>query len=142
MRRRTGSPLLLREQESDEGDKQVKAYRLIVAIALCGALGGGVAACGDADASGSASSASGEASQKELAGKISVDGSSTVQPFAEAAAELFGEEQPGVQVTVSGAGTGDGFARCCAGETQISDASRPIKDDEKAECEKGGVTYS
>jgi phosphate transport system substrate-binding protein len=115
----------------------------MVAIALCGAIGGGLAACGgDDDDSGSAGSSGGSAQSEELSGKISIDGSSTVQPFAEAAAEFFGEEQPGVQVTVGGAGTGDGFERFCAGETDISDASRPIEDDEKESCEKGGVTYS
>jgi phosphate transport system substrate-binding protein len=115
----------------------------MVAIALCGAITGGLAACGgDDDDSGSAGSSGGSAQSEELSGKISIDGSSTVQPFAEAAAEFFGEEQPGVQVTVGGAGTGDGFERFCAGETDISDASRPIEDDEKESCEKGGVTFS
>jgi phosphate transport system substrate-binding protein len=115
----------------------------MVAIALCGAIGTGLAACGDDEDSGSSGGGGGSsASTEELSGKISVDGSSTVQPFAEAASEFFGEEQPGVQVTVSGAGTGAGFERFCAGETDISDASRPIEDDEKEACEKGGVTYS
>src|SRR3712207_283426 len=115
----------------------------MVAIALCGAIGGGLAACGgDDDDAGSAGSSGGSAQSEELGGKISIDGSSTVQPFAEAAAEFFGEEQPGVQITVGGAGTGDGFERFCGGETDISDASRPIEDDEKEACQKGGVTYS
>ena len=61
-------------------------------------------------------------------------------PFAEAAAELFQEENPDVQVTVGTSGTGGGFEKFCAGETDISDASRPIKDDEEAPvCEKAGV---
>ena len=121
----------------------MKAHRLMVALALCGAMGGGLAACGDDDEGGSASSGGGgEAAQEELSGKVSIDGSSTVQPFAEAASEFFGEEQPGVQVTVSGAGTGAGFERFCAGETDISDASRPIEDDETEACEKGGITPS
>ena len=47
-----------------------------------------------------------------------------------------------MQITVGGAGTGDGFERFCAGEIEISDASRPIEDDEKAACKKGGVTFS
>jgi phosphate transport system substrate-binding protein len=115
----------------------------MVALALCGAMGGGLAACGDDDEGGSASAGGGgEAAQEELSGKVTVDGSSTVQPFAEAAAEFFGEEQPGVQVTVGGAGTGAGFERFCAGEIEISDASRPIEDDEKEACEKGGVSFS
>jgi phosphate transport system substrate-binding protein len=121
----------------------VKAHRLITAIALCGALAGGLAACGDDDEGGAASSGGGgEAAQEELTGKVTIDGSSTVQPFAEAASEFFSEEQPGVQVTVGGAGTGAGFERFCAGEIEISDASRPIEDDEKEACEKGGVSFS
>ena len=79
----------------------------------------------------------------ELSGKIAIDGSSTVAPFAEAAAELFQEENPDVQITVGTSGTGGGFEKFCAGETDVSDASRPIKDDEEAPlCEEGGVKYT
>ncbi len=78
----------------------------------------------------------------ELSGKIAIDGSSTVAPFAEAAAELFQEENAGVQITVGTSGTGGGFEKFCAGETDISDASRPIEDDETPLCEKGGVEYT
>jgi phosphate transport system substrate-binding protein len=74
-----------------------------------------------------------------LSGTIQVDGSSTVQPFAQAAAELFQEENPNVRITVGGAGTGDGFERFCRGETEISDASRPIEAEEKEACDKEGV---
>ena len=91
----------------------------------------GVAACGD---DGGTSGGGGE-----LSGNIRIDGSSTVQPFAEAAAELFNEENPDVRITVGGAGTGDGFEKFCRGETQISDASRAIEAEEEAACEKGKV---
>src|SRR5918997_4341195 len=74
-----------------------------------------------------------------LSGTIQVDGSSTVQPFAQAAAELFQEENPEVRITVGGAGTGDGFERFCKGETEISDASRPIEAEEQDACEQGNV---
>ena len=80
--------------------------------------------------------------QEELSGTIRIDGSSTVFPFAEAAGELFNEEQPNVQVTVGQSGTGGGFEKFCAGETDVSDASRPIKDDEEAPvCEKAGIKF-
>jgi phosphate transport system substrate-binding protein len=112
--------------------------------AVAATLALGVAACGSDDTgktsggSTSASSGSGE----DLKGTIRIDGSSTVFPFAEAAGELFNEEQPGVQVTVGQSGTGGGFEKFCAGETDISDASRPIKDDEEAPvCEKAGIKY-
>ena len=108
---------------------------VLVALAL------GVAACGDDDNESSASQGGGGGSE-ELSGTIRLDGSSTVFPFAEAAGELFNEEQPGVKVTVGQSGTGGGFEKFCAGETDISNASRPIKDDEEAPvCEKNGVKY-
>jgi phosphate transport system substrate-binding protein len=74
-----------------------------------------------------------------LSGTIQIDGSSTVQPFAQAAAELFQEENPNVRITVGGAGTGDGFERFCKGETEISDASRPIEAEEEELCKKEGI---
>ncbi len=75
----------------------------------------------------------------QLTGTIRIDGSSTVQPFAEAAAELFNGEAPQVRVSVGGAGTGDGFERFCRGETVISDASRAIEQEEIEACEQGNV---
>ena len=84
-----------------------------------------------------------EAPAEELSGSIEVDGSSTVGPLITAAAEQFQGEQPNVQVTVGISGTGGGFERFCAGETDISNASRPIKDDEEAPlCQQNGVEYT
>jgi phosphate transport system substrate-binding protein len=101
----------------------------------------GVAACGGGGEGESESGAPAGASQ-ELGGTIRIDGSSTVFPFAEAAGELFNEEQPNVQVTVGQSGTGGGFEKFCAGETDISNASRPIKADEEVPvCEKNGVRF-
>jgi phosphate binding protein len=78
----------------------------------------------------------------DLSGKIDVDGSSTVGPLVTYAAEIFGEENPDVQITVGISGTGGGFERFCAGETDISNASRPIKEDEEAPiCQENGVEY-
>ena len=76
-----------------------------------------------------------------LAGTIEADGSSTVYPLTEAMAEEFGTEHRDVRVTVGFSGTGGGFKRFCAGETQISNASRPIKDEERAACQQAGVQY-
>jgi phosphate binding protein len=75
-------------------------------------------------------------------GTVVLDGSSTVAPMSEAAADLFRDEAPGVQVTVATSGTGGGFARFCAGETDISNASRPIKDEEVALCAENGVEFT
>ncbi|HSK17925.1 MAG TPA: PstS family phosphate ABC transporter substrate-binding protein [Longimicrobiales bacterium] len=76
----------------------------------------------------------------ELSGSIEIDGSSTVYPISQAVAEEFMIESGGdVRVTVGVSGTGGGFRRFCAGETEISNASRAIKDDERALCEQAGV---
>jgi phosphate transport system substrate-binding protein len=102
------------------------------------------AACGDDDdaaADEDGSSTEGDGSDEELSGRIEVDGSSTVGPLTEAAAELYQEEQSGVQITVGVSGTGGGFERFCIGETDMSDASRPITDDEIAMCEENGIEY-
>jgi phosphate transport system substrate-binding protein len=113
--------------------------RGLMAFAVSAALATGVAACGGDD--GGSSNAS--ADTKDLSGAIRIDGSSTVFPFAQAAAELFNEDNPNVKITVGESGTGGGFEKFCAGETDISDASRPIKDDEEAPvCKKNGVSYS
>ena len=65
------------------------------------------------------------------ASAIVVSGSSTVEPISTGVAEAFANENPGFEYTIEGPGTGDGFQRFCAGETDISDASRLIKDEEK-----------
>ncbi len=74
-------------------------------------------------------------------GTISVSGSSTVEPISTAVAAAFKESNPGFNYTVEGPGTGDGFKRFCAGETDISDASRTIKDEEAALCEAAGIEF-
>jgi phosphate binding protein len=84
----------------------------------------------------------GGASDGGVSGTVSVDGSSTVAPLSEAAADLFRDVEPGVNVTVATAGTGGGFQKFCAGEIDISDASRPIKDEEATECKAKGVEYT
>jgi phosphate binding protein len=84
----------------------------------------------------------GGASEGGVSGTVTVDGSSTVAPLSEAAADLFRDVESGVNVTVATAGTGGGFKKFCAGETDISDASRPIKDEEAAECKAKGIEYT
>jgi phosphate transport system substrate-binding protein len=118
----------------------VKPICALAVTALSGVLALGVAACGSSSDSGSSS---GDTSGAGLSGNIKIDGSSTVFPFAQAAAEQFKGQSSGVDISVGESGTGGGFAKFCAGETDISDASRPI--DEKKEvplCQKKGVTYS
>ena len=93
------------------------------------------AACGSDDESSSASGG------EDLSGTIRIDGSSTVGPLTEAVAEEFQSANPGVKVTVGTSGTGGGFEKFCAGETDINDASREIESEEVENCKKNGIGY-
>ena len=116
----------------------MSSKKWLSATGACVVLALGVTACGDDESD----STSGGDSPSGLSGKITIDGSSTVQPFAEAAAELFGEENPQVDISVGAAGTSGGFEKFCAGETDISNASRPIEPEEQELCDKDGVEYT
>ena len=107
----------------------------LMVLASSAVLAVGVAACGDDDDDG------GSGGGGNLSGTIAIDGSSTVFPFTQAAAEAFRAENPDVQITVGESGTGGGFEKFCAGETQISDASRPIEPEEIAICKKNNIAY-
>ena len=76
-----------------------------------------------------------------MTGTIQIDGSSTVFPITEAVAEEFRSEQPDVKVTIGVSGTGGGFNKFSRGETNISNASRPIKDKEIAICKENNINY-
>ena len=93
-------------------------------------------ACGGGGSEGS--SAAGDA----LSGQVEIDGSSTVFPIQEAIAEEFQAANPDVRVTVGISGTGGGFKRFCAGETDLSDASRPIKQSEIDACAAAGIEFT
>ncbi len=103
----------------------VLSFALVLSIAGTG-CGGGSSDGGSGDG---------------LGGTIQADGSSTVGPFTTKAAEDFGKTETDVQITVGVSGTGGGFERFCRGETDMSNASRPIDEEEIAECEKNGVDY-
>jgi phosphate transport system substrate-binding protein len=121
--------------------KEKTCMRRLLTLAACGALALGVAACGDNN--DSSSDSSGSSGGGNLSGSVAIDGSSTVAPFAQAAAEGFSGENPDVKVTVGTSGTGGGFEKFCNGETDISDASRPIKPDEEVPiCKKNGIKYT
>jgi phosphate transport system substrate-binding protein len=115
---------------------------LIVAITLIAVLI--LAACGSQkETTGAASSTPAPASNEpaNLSGQIEIDGSSTVYPIMEAVAEEYRSVQPDVLPSVGVSGTGGGFKRFCAGETAISNASRPIKAEEAENCKNTGVEY-
>lgn len=82
-----------------------------------------------------------DSSGNGLTGQIRIDGSSTVFPITEAIAEEFRAEYPGVKVPIGVSGTGGGFKKFAANETDISNASRPIKEGEAADAKAAGVEY-
>lgn len=77
----------------------------------------------------------------QLSGSVKIDGSSTVFPISEAVGEEFQKLYPNIRVTVGISGTGGGFKKFCSGETDISDASRPIQDPERSLCANNSITY-
>jgi len=109
----------------------MKKLITIVALALM------VVACGDKKEK------AGDATKEKAAisGTIKVDGSSTVFPITEAVAEEFRSALPKVKVTIGVSGTGGGFKKFSRGETNLSNASRPIKDKEKAACKENNINY-
>jgi len=132
---------------TNSGSKRLGALAFAAAIVFgaCSSPGAG-ATPGAAPSTGAAPSAatSTEPSAAPLTGAVEVDGSSTVYPITVAVAEEFQKANTGVQVTAKFAGTGGGFKRFCAGETDINDASRPIKKDDDGEgkaCTTNGIEY-
>ena len=116
------------------------ALMSVVAVAAC--TGGASTPPGSQGGATSAPGASQPAA--DLSGTVTIDGSSTVYPITEAVAEEFQLANPGVQVPTSLSGTGGGFKKFCIGETDINDASRPIKADDEGEglaCTANGVDY-
>ena len=113
---------------------------LVLALVLTASL----TACGrdrPAAATAEETTDTGAFPEEDLSGTVRADGSSTVAPLVSLAAERFRTEEPGVRVTVGISGTGGGFERFCRGETDLANASRPIKDEEIAACKKKGIEY-
>ena len=111
--------------------------RLLTVVSVL-ALAFILAACGSSSGGGDQGGGGGE----QVSGEIVIEGSSTVQPITQAAAELFAEENPEARIEVGGAGTSDGFEAFCQGDTEISDASRPIDVAEEVPvCEENGVEF-
>ncbi|HZD18991.1 MAG TPA: PstS family phosphate ABC transporter substrate-binding protein [Actinomycetota bacterium] len=111
-------------------------------VAVTTALAIVAAACSNDDDGGDGGTTGGGGNGgTELSGTILIDGSSTVAPFSEAAAELFQGEHPDVQVSVGTSGSGGGFEKFCNGETDISDASRRIEQDEIDACTANGIQF-
>ena len=124
-------------------------FLLALVIAALAVVAAGCGGGSDEESSDTAAPTTEAAPAEETGGTVSgtveADGSSTVGPLTTAAAELFQAENPDAVVTVGISGTGGGFERFCAGETDLSDASRPIKTDEPTEapaCEQNGIPYT
>lgn len=107
----------------------------LAAAVIASACGGSSAT--PAPASGAPAASDGGAAS----GSIIVSGSSTVEPISTGVAEAYAAANPGFTYTVEGPGTGDGFKKFCAGQTDISDASRKIKDEEAKACADAGINY-
>lgn len=104
----------------------------VISTAVAG-LALGLSACSGSSGSGGTSGSG---------NSVRVDGSSTVAPLTSAAAEAFKSQSPDINVTVGTSGTGGGFEKFCRGETDISDASRAIKDSEASQCAANNIKYS
>jgi phosphate transport system substrate-binding protein len=119
----------------------------VISFASAVALVLGVTSCNGNQASNTtpqsdgASPATNTAASPNVSGNVKVDGSSTVFPISEAMAEEFQKANPNVKVTVGLSGTGGGFKKFCAGETDISNASRPIKPSEVELCKQNNIEY-
>lgn len=109
---------------------------LLTSLAACGSGTTTTTDTADAPADGGT-----EVASSSISGDILIDGSSTVFPIAEAMSEEFSIANPDVNVTVGVSGSGGGFKKFCAGETDISNASRPIKDKEVAACDEAGIEF-
>lgn len=109
--------------------KTLAGALMVFSVALLALLGG----CAQKE--------EGTKEDRALKGNVRVDGSSTVYPITEAVAEEFQKENPNVRVIVGASGTGGGFKKFALGEIDINNASRPIKEEEKKECEEKGIEY-
>lgn len=115
---------------------------VVLAGAALAATGCGLGTDDDATATSTGSEGLVESTDYQAAGKVFVSGSSTVEPISVRVAELFEDVAPNVFVDVEGPGTGDGFKKFCDGETDISDASRRIKEQEVLACQEAGIEFT
>ena len=120
--------------------KRIGALALAATV-LVAACGGSAATPRPPPAPRHGAPAESQAAGGSVSGEIFVSGSSTVEPISTGVAEAFAAANPDFNYTVEGPGTGDGFKKFCAGETDISDASRTIKDEEAAACADAGIEY-
>lgn len=119
----------------------MKRLKFLTLATIIGGAMAVTAACGS-DNAGDKENGATNGTKTALQGEVLLDGSSTVFPIMEAVSEEYMAEQPNVKVSVGTSGTGGGFEKFAAGETDLSNASRPVKDEEKAALEKAGIDYT
>lgn len=125
----------------------IRHTKRLAALLLAGALATGVlAGCGGQESPApeepnNPGTEEPNTPDEALTGTIAIDGSSTVYPIAAAMGEEFNKVQPGVRVTIGFSGTGGGFQKFIAGETDISNASRPIKEEERSQLEAENIEF-
>lgn len=125
-----------------KGFKGILMLSMVVLLAFAAACGNGGNKGTENTGAANNTATEAPADAAKLSGEIKIDGSSTVFPLTEAAAEEFTKEHSDVRVPVGVSGTGGGFKQFCAGEIAIADASRPIKDEEAATCKAAGIEYT
>lgn len=127
--------------------KQLRWIRIVSLLVIVGLL---AVACGNSDDTDADNDLGSEGTNKvddsaepggSASGKVQISGSSTVEPITALLAQQYSDDNKDVQISVTGPGTGDGFAVFCEGQTAISDASRPIKDEEAQACKDAGIDY-
>ncbi|MFF2456612.1 PstS family phosphate ABC transporter substrate-binding protein [Peribacillus simplex] len=118
----------------------MRRFKFMAMTAVMGGVIAVAAGCGSNDTTNSGKG--NETASDQLKGEVIMDGSSTVFPIMEAVAEEYMAEQPDVKVSVGSSGTGGGFKKFIAGETDLSNASRPVKDEESALLDEKGVKYT
>lgn len=114
-----------------------KKFYLVFSLILAGVLG----SCASNNTTATSGNNSTGNATSSMGGAINIDGSSTVFPITEIMSEEFQNDNPDVRISIGVSGTGGGFKKFCAGETDVSNASRPIKPSEAEECAKNGVNF-
>lgn len=134
--------LLVTEANEMKKWKYLTMTAVMGSALMLGACGSDSAQNGNNAETNAPASSGQDAADEKLQGAVAGDGSSTVAPIIEAVVEEYAGTQPDVKVSVGVSGTGGGFEKFIAGETDFSNASRPVKDEEKAKLDEAGIAYT
>jgi phosphate transport system substrate-binding protein len=134
--------LLVTEANEMKKWKYLTMTAVMGSALMLGACGSDSAQNGNNAETNAPASSGQDAADEKLQGAVAGDGSSTVAPIIEAVVEEYAGTQPDVKVSVGVSGTGGGFEKFIAGETDFSNASRPVKDEEKAKLDEAGIAFT